>query len=47
MALDEKNKDLYLDVLRKVGKFQNDDMLENGDTKQILNTISKFLEQSN
>ena len=44
MAVDSKNKDMYLNVLNKIGTIQTEELNQNGDAQQIINSISKFLE---
>ena len=44
MAVDSKNKDMYLEVLNKIGMLQTEELKQNGDSQQIINSISKFLE---
>lgn len=44
MAMSEKHRDMYIDVINESTKFQNIDYRQNWDDMQIIKAITKFLE---
>ncbi len=45
MAFDDSFKDEYIDVLLRAGQFQDTDVKSNSNYAQIINAISKFIQQ--
>jgi hypothetical protein len=46
MAIDPKRRDEYVEILTRVGKFQDTDYRNNSGGMQILKAMARFIEQA-